>query len=103
MARMPKQMSPDVVEVPRTCWRCWSCLPWFAEGVMAEWADRTGPTYAAHEFARAVLDRYDHTEAVPPRPELVRTPLPSDMSTRLDAMMAGLGVEPKKKRPAARK
>jgi hypothetical protein len=100
---MSKQIPPNVVEVPRDLLAMLVLSSVFAEGVLAEWASGTGPTFVAHEFARAVLHHYDHTEGVPPRPALVRTPLPSEMSARLDAMMAGLGVEPRTKRAATRK
>jgi hypothetical protein len=100
---MAKQITPDVVEVPRDLLAMLVLSSVFAEGVLAEWADRTGPTFVAHDFARAVLARYDRTEGVPPRPVLVKTPLPSEMDARLDALMAGLGVEPGRKKPAARK
>ncbi len=100
---MAKQITPDVVEVPRDLLAMLVLSSVFAEGVLEEWAGRTGPTFAAHDFARAVLAHYDRTEGVPPRPVLVQTPLPAEMDARLDAMMAGLGVEPGRKRPAARK
>ena len=98
---MPKPIPPDVVEVPRDLLAMLVLSSVFAEGVLEEWAGRTGPTFAAHDFARAVLAHYDRTEGVPPRAVLVQTPLPEEMDARLDSLLAGLGVEPRKKRPAA--
>ena len=92
MSAMPKRKHVETVEVPRDLLAMLVMSSIFSEAVLSEVAEAGGPAFVAYDFAGAVLDRYDAAKGLPPRGDLVKTPLPSEMNARLDALVVGLGM-----------